>query len=109
MISRWIRQILFMDYRILHPKGYHVAKCPNCGQFASLERLPHYKVWEKFVKNLGFKKYHCTKCKWDGYLHTITFTDNPKKVFKNYIIALFLFIIFGILLFFVLSDYYDTL
>lgn len=109
MLSRWVNKILFLDYKILHPKGFHIGYCPKCREYASLERMPHTKLWEKFIKILGFRKYHCIKCKWDGFLHTITFTDQPKHVTRNYLIALFWFIVFAFVLYYFLSDYYDSL
>ncbi|MCE1166054.1 MAG: hypothetical protein LWX07_11710 [Bacteroidetes bacterium] len=109
MLSRWINKILFLDYRILHPKGFHISNCPGCGDFATLERMSHEKRWEKFIKALGFRKYHCMKCKWEGYLHSVSITDQPKNVTRNYLIALFWFIIFAFILYYFLSDYYDTL
>lgn len=109
LFSRLLSKILFLDYKIIQPKGFHLSNCPNCGEFATLERLAELSNYNSFVRKFGFKKYHCTKCKWDGYLHTRRLTENPKRVFRNYIIAFFWFIVFGLVLAYFLSQYYDTL
>lgn len=109
MISYWLRRIIFRDYRIIQSKGYHISNCPACGSFASLERLFEKSFRSRINRALGFKKYYCRTCKWEGYLHTKRITENPNIVFKNYAFALFWFLVFGLVLFIILSYYYDTL
>gem|GEM_PF-1638216 len=109
MISKWFTKILFLDYKIIHKKGFHLSNCPNCGEYATLERLMEKRKLKRVPRFFGFKEYHCRSCKWDGYLHTKRFTENPKRVFRNYIIALFWFLVFGIVLSYLLKHYYDTL
>jgi hypothetical protein len=109
MISYWLRRIIFRDYRIIHNKGYYISNCPACGSFASLERLFDKSIQARINRIIGFKKYHCRNCKWDGYLHTKRITENPRIVLRNYIFALFWFIVFGFILAIILSHYYDTL
>lgn len=104
-----LSKIFFLDYKILHTKGFQVSYCPSCREYALLERLPHNTIYERLIKFFGFRKYHCTGCKWTGFRHTIKFTDKPKHVFRNYLIALFWLIIFGIILFYYLTYYFDTM
>lgn len=109
MISNWFSKILFLDYKIIHKKGFHLSFCPNCGEYATLERLAEKGKLKRLPRFFGFKEYHCRSCKWDGYLHTKRLTENPKRVFRNYVIALFWFLVFGIVLSFALKYYYDSL
>ncbi len=98
---KWYK-LFFLDYRFFIRRNPLFEVCPNCGKMASLERLKESSRIYRLPRFFGFRKYHCTACKWDGYIYLFQKTKNSlKKVIINYIIAiLFLFILYYILLFF---------
>jgi hypothetical protein len=98
---KWHR-LFFLDYRIFVRKNPILDICPNCKSVASLERLLQKSWIHKIPRFFGFKKYHCTACKWEGYIFLfVRRSDNLKKILLNYLFALFsLYILYLILLYF---------
>jgi hypothetical protein len=98
---KW-HSLFFLDYKIFVKKNPILDICPNCNSMASLERLLQKSRIHKIPRFFGFKKYHCTVCKWEGYIYLyIRRTDSMKRVLLNYLFALFsLYVLYLILLHF---------
>jgi predicted RNA-binding Zn-ribbon protein involved in translation (DUF1610 family) len=67
--------------KIVFKKNPQFAKCPSCGEFATLHKSKARSPWEQFVKRFTpFKYYRCKKCGWRGSVFTYKLT---KTSFKN--------------------------
>lgn len=93
--------LFFLDYRIFLKKNPLFEICPNCNTLASLERLKEPKKIQRMPRFFGYRVFHCTICKWDGYIFLYRRTNDIKKIIINYIFALFaLYILYMLLLYF---------
>jgi predicted RNA-binding Zn-ribbon protein involved in translation (DUF1610 family) len=67
--------------KIVFKKNPQFAKCPSCGEFATLHKSKSRSPWEQFVRKFTpFKYYRCKKCGWRGTVFTYKLT---KTSFKN--------------------------
>ncbi|MCX7833632.1 MAG: hypothetical protein N2490_05425 [Ignavibacteria bacterium] len=87
-----------LDLKILRKRNISFANCPNCGVQFTLDRVKPETFIQKYSKLIGFKEYHCRKCKWTGYLFIYKITEDLKKVFLNYIIVIIIFVLLVIIL-----------
>jgi|WetSurMetagenome_2_1015567.scaffolds.fasta_scaffold76741_2 hypothetical protein len=96
--------LFFLDYRILVKKNPIFDICPNCNAMATLERLKMPSKIHRLPHLFGFKIYHCTTCKWDGYIYLYRRTNSLKKILLNYLIALFALYVLSLILYYFFDD-----
>lgn len=93
--------LFFLDYRFFIKKNPLFEICPKCHAVASLERLKEPTKIHRLPRFLGFREYHCTICKWEGYIYLFRRTSYVKKIILNYIFAFFaLYVLYLVLLYF---------
>jgi len=92
--------LFFLDYRFFIRRNPLFEICPNCHAMASLERLKEQTKVKRIPRIFGLREFHCTICKWDGFIYLFKRTTDLKKVFVNYFIAsLALYILYHVLLY----------
>lgn len=94
-----------LDLSLIVKKNVLLGSCPSCGTPASLVRMKQKKKISRLKNFFGFKMYHCSDCKWDGYIFFYKFSRNIIKVIGNYAIIFFGIIILAFFLSKVLRIY----
>jgi hypothetical protein len=97
--------LFFLNYRIFVKKNPMIETCPNCHSVASLDRLMEPSRFHRLPRFIGFKKYHCKNCKWDGFIYLYRLTRDLRKILLNYLFAMFALYV----LYFVLLDNFDAI
>jgi hypothetical protein len=96
--------LFFLDYRVFIRKNPIFDICPNCNALATLERLKETSKIHRLPRFFGFKVYHCTTCKWDGYIYLYRRTTSLKKIILNYLFALFALYLLSLILYYFFGD-----
>lgn len=95
-----IKNLKVIVYR--NPK---MTTCPSCKEFGTLQRSRAKSMFEQIIKKISFFKYYrCNKCGWRGSMSYLIFT---KRSFKLLLFYLFMALLTGYIVNYVLTHYVD--